>query len=378
MPKRVFSRNLFLLSSFTLASFAAASCHSDPIAPNPVVPVRVTGVTTNVPDENIRYSATIVPYAQVNLAFRSSGYVDRISVRKGADGRTRPLESGDRIVRNEVLATVRQKEYADRVTQAKAQLDQAKVGLDHSQLDYDRTSALYKTGSATKPQFDSAKATNDANVAGVENAKAALAQAEISLSDATLRSPLDGWVLERDIELGTLASPGTQAFVVANTQFVKAVFGVPDTMIPRIKLGDPQVITTPVVSRQFHGRVTSISPSADPRSRVFSVEVTLPNKDNVLKSGMIATLAVAPRTPLPAAIYIPLGAVARSSKTSGGFAVFVVTDSNGKSYAHERDVKIGDTVGNTIAVTEGLRTGEKIVSVGVGQFKDGDQVQVIP
>lgn len=364
-----------VLSAFC---FSAVGCNRDDIASKLLTPVRVVTASASVPDENIRYSANIVPNAQVSLAFKSGGYIDRIAMRKGADGRIRPLEAGDRVSKGEVLASVRQSDYTDRLAQAKAQLEQAKVSQEHAQLDFQRTSNLFSSASATKPQYDAAKANLDTSAAALDNAKAALAQAETAVNDASIRSPLDGWVLERDIEVGTLAAPSSQVFVVADTQFVKAVFGVPDTMMPKIKLGDQQLITTPAILQEFRGRVTSISPSADPRSRVFSVEVTIPNADHKLKSGMIATLAVGSGPSMRSSIFVPLSAVARSSKTPGGFAVFVVSDSGGKTVAHEREVKIGETIGNSIAVTEGLREGEKVVSVGVGEFKDGDAVQILP
>src|SRR5262249_47188701 len=145
----------------------------------------VVTASASVLDENIRYSANIVPQVQVNLAFKSGGYIDRITTRKGADGRVRPLEAGDPINKGEVLASVRQNDYTDRLAQAKAQLEQANVTQQHAQLDFQRASNLFSSGSATKPQFDTAKANLDASVAGLDNAKAALAQAETALSDAT-------------------------------------------------------------------------------------------------------------------------------------------------------------------------------------------------
>jgi multidrug efflux pump subunit AcrB len=79
------------------------------------------------------------------------------------------------------------------------------------------------------------------------------------------------------VEVGSLVSPSTSGFVVANLHLVKAVFGVPDIAIRSVKLGDPQTITLEAVPGDFHGRVTAISLLADPKSRVSSVEVTLPN-----------------------------------------------------------------------------------------------------
>src|SRR5437899_1632457 len=84
--------------------------------------------------------------------------------------------------------------------------------------------------------------------------------------------------LERAIEVGALANTGTVAFVVADVDTVKAAFGVPDVVLPRIHLGAPLTITTEAYpGEKFEGRISLIAPSADPHSRVFEVDVTIPN-----------------------------------------------------------------------------------------------------
>src|SRR5262249_10158454 len=153
-------------------------------------------------------------------------------------------------------------------------------------------------------------------------------------------SPLNGWVLSRQAEVGALVGSGSQAFVLADTHLVKAVFGVPDTRVNQVKLGAPQIIFTTSLPEEFRGHITSVSPSADPKSRVCSVEVTIPNPHNRLKPGMIATLNLSsPGRPSPVTV-VPLSAVVRSTQHPDGFAVFVVSRQSGKTLAHERNVEI--------------------------------------
>jgi RND family efflux transporter MFP subunit len=365
----------------SLAALAASlvlwGCsHETPVA-NSGTPVRVTAVSTSDAAAGIRYSANVVANSQVTLAFKSGGYVESITQRKGADGRVRPLEVGDAVSAGEVLAKVREGDYADRVAQAKAQVAQAKAAFEKSRLDFERASNLQAKDSLTKAQYDAAQGSNDANAAALENAEAALSQAQTALNDCTIRSAMSGWVLERNIEVGSLAGTGTSAFVIADTRVVKAAFGVPDTMIGRIRLGDPQSVSTISVPGAIRGRVTSISPSADPKSRVFSVEVTIPNADNRLKPGLIATLALGGEKRAQTAMVVPLSAVVRSSKTSGGFAVYVVGQTGGNTIARERDVQVGETIGNNIAVMQGLQAGEQVISVGATEIRDGEQVRVL-
>jgi RND family efflux transporter MFP subunit len=381
MPKslrriQVRSDGIVVLVLLSVAAFSS-TCSRE-TATTPRTPVRVASVGTFQESRGIRYSANITAFTQVNLAFKSGGYVDNIAQRRGADGRVRVLQVGDRVTQDEVLAHIRESDYLDKVNSAKAQLAQVQAAYDKSQLDFERASKLLSSDSLTKAQFDAAKASFDSNVAGLANAKANLQLASTALNDCSLRSPLNGWVVERDVEIGALAATGTQAFIVADTHLVKAAFGVPDTTVQSAKLGAPQTITTSSLPGEFHGKITSVSPSADPKSRVFSVEVTIPNGDNQLKPGMVATLPLgAGKLEQPTTV-VPLSAVVRSSKQADGYAVFVIEDQGGKSFAHERVVEIGDTLGNMISVRQGLKVGERIVVVGGTQIKDGDEIQVIP
>jgi len=361
-----------------LASALFAGCeHAAPPAHN-AIPVRVSAAGTLEESGGLRYSADIEAFTQVSLAFKSGGYVDHILERKGADGRKRVLEVGDRVSQGEILAHVRQSEYSDKANFAEAQMDQVQANYDKAKLDFERATNLYKTDSYTKVQYDAAKAAVDAGAASVESARANWQQAKTALADCSVQSPLTGWVLSRNIEVGALVGTGTQAFVLADTHLVKAVFGVPDTRVSYVKLGAPQTITTTSLPREFHGRITSVSPSADPKSRVFSVEVTIPNSDDRLKPGMIATLTLGAGKLEPVTTVVPLSAVVRSTQNADGFAVFVVTDQAGKSIARERTVEIGDTQGNLISVTKGLKPGESVVVTGGTLIKDGDEIKVIP
>jgi multidrug efflux system membrane fusion protein len=376
--KRIQARwdGIFVLALVAVAALSVSCSHKT--TATPPTPVRVTSVGTFEGSGGIRYSANINAFTQVNLAFKSSGYVDNIAQRRGADGRIRVLQVGDPVTQDEVLAHVREGDYLDKVNSAKAQLAQIQANYDKSQLDFERASKLLSSDSLTKAQYDAAKASFDSNAAELANAKANLQLATTALNDCSLRSPINGWVVERDVEIGAYAATGTQAFIVADTHLVKAVFGVPDTTIQSAKLGAPETITTSSLPDEFHGKITAVSPSADPKSRVFSVEVTIPNGDNRLKPGMVATLSVGARKLEQPTAVVPLSAVVRSSKQADGFAVFVIEDQGGKSFAHERVVELGDTLGNMISVTQGLRVGENVVVVGGTQIKDGDEIQVIP
>jgi RND family efflux transporter MFP subunit len=131
---------------------------------------------------------------------------------------------------------------------------------------------------------------------------------------------------------------------------------------------------------RFRGRVTAISPAADQQSRVFNVEVTLPNQDGRLKPGMIGRVEVAAgpiasASEADGAVAVPLVAVVQSGGDQG-YAVFVVSGAGEKAVARARRVALGDVRGNAVTVTSGLAAGEQVVVSGASLLIDGEAVRV--
>ena len=371
------SRSVTLVWALALASLTAG-CRQEKAQEKQLTPVRVATVQTYDATNAVRYSATISPYTQVALAFKSGGYVQSILQVKGADGRMRDVNQGDWVEAGTVLATVRQTDYQNTLNQARAQQAQAQANFDLARQNYDRATNLYSTQSLTKPDYDSARASLDSAAAALNNVKAQVTQAEIALGDAEVKAPVSGWIQSQSVAVGDLVGPSTVGFSIVDTHLVKAVFGVPDTALGRVRLGNTQTITMEAIPGEFQRRITAISPSADPKSRVFSVEVTIPNPGDKLKVGMIATVTVAGgRLPRPVLV-VPLAAVVRSVENPNGFPVYVVEERDGKSFAHMRVVQVSETHGEAIGVTQGLSSGERVIANGATLVRDGEQVQVIP
>ena len=369
---------LVLLVSL-LAAGVQVDCESPtkPAEAQPI-PVTVAEVREYSGNEGINYSASIVPYQQLPLAFKSAGYVTSILQRPGANGRMRNLQQGDWVQKGTVLATVRQSDYQRAVDQYKGQLQQAEAGTEKSRSDFARAQALYNANALTQNDYDAAKAQYDSSQGAVTTAQAALAQAQQALSDCELRAPLDGQILSRNIELGVLVAAGTTAFVIGDTETVKAVFGVPDTLLASVQLRQKQAIATEIYAQEFLGQITAISPQADQKSRTFQVEVTIPNPKGLLKSGMVATLDLG-RAKLPAPLLVvPLEAIVSPPDGSKTFSVFVVLREGEKDVVRRRTVLPGPTFGNMVSIAKGLSLSERVVSNGATLVNDGQVVRVIP
>ena len=205
-----------------------------------------------------------------------------------------------------------------------------------------------------------------------------VAEQTIALQYCELRVPFDGWIVKRNVDEGQLVGPATNGFTIADTRSVKVVFGVPDLSISRVKLGQRLVILTDALPGEFSGRVSTISPAADPKSRAYYVEVAIQNPRNELKSGMIATLFLGGSDFAQPVTVVPLEAVVRDPGQQEGFALMVATGTGDSGTVRLRPVELGDAYGNRIAITKGVAAGERVVTTGVSLLKDGDTVRFLP
>ena len=356
-----------------------AACHHDPAVELQPTAVKVALVEHAASVAGTHYSGQINPATRLDLAFKVGGYVDSVATVDGIDGKRRPLQEGDKVSQGMQLAAIRRTEYTQKLAEARAALAQAQVVFEQSERDFGRASKLVEHNALAAAELDAAQAKRDGSAATVSGARARLDQAGTALADTVLRSPLDGIVLKRSVEVGALAATGTVAFSVADVGSVKAAFGVPDVVLPRVHLGAPLSITTEAYpGEKFDGRISLIAPSADSGSRVFEVDVTISNADGRLKPGSVAAFSLEgsndtnPTEPL-----VPLSAIVRLPGHTAQFAVFVIDASAGHPVARAREVELGDYLGRVIPVKKGLAGGETLVVQGAGLLSDGETVEVI-
>ena len=355
-----------------------AGCRHEADIEHAPTPVRTTLVQMIDAGTSNTYSANIQPYQQVDLSFKSSGYLASIKQVKDADGHIRNIDQGDYVKKGTVLAVVQEDDFKQKLDQANASLARSQAEHERAVLSFGRISKLYAAGAATKPDYDDTNAQVESTAAAVANSQAQVAEAKIALGYCELTAPFDSWVLKRNVDVGTLVGPATNGFTLADTRSVKAVFGVPDTAMEHVKAGSPQRATTEALPGYFSGHITSISAAADPKSRVYSVEVRIDNPENKLKSGMIASITLGGGHPKEKVLVVPISAVIHSPDVTNGFAVYVTDTTAETTKVHTQDVTLGDTYGNNIAVLSGLSVNQRVVTSGTNEIKPGWPVKVIP
>jgi RND family efflux transporter MFP subunit len=360
--------------------------------------VRIELIVPTTQASTARYSGTVFAQTQVDLAFKIGGYVQSISPLGGepaaekapatkAEKRAiaahakaakagRPLQAGDPVTRGMVLAALRKEDFKQKYAELAGMSAETAAGYRKAKQDFDRAKQLHAENAISQAELDAARSRYDGYAGATTAAAARAGQANIALSDSQLRSPLDGIILDRRIEVGALVPAGAPAFIIADTTIVRVVFGVPDSVQHTLAQGQAITVAVDAVpDRVFSAAITKIAAQADPRTRAFDIEASIDNADGLLKVGMIASIQLGRLQEAPA-VQIPLSAVVRSPDNPQTFAVFVLGD--GDRVARVRPIELGNLIGNRVSVTRGLTAGDRIVIQGATLLRDNDPVNVVP
>lgn len=358
----------------------AVGCGNDSKPAQPRIAVTVFDVGGAQESSSDAYTASFQPYQQVAVAFQVSGAIESITQVQGADGRPRDLQGGDTVKEHELLATVKSGTYQAQENQAASALTGAEAAYVKTKRDFDRDSQLLDQHIIAQASYDAAKQQYQSAQSEAAQSQAALKQAQINLEHCKIYSPMDGVVLGRNIEVGSLAEPDTVAFQVADTSEMKAVFGVSDIQVGKLKEGEVQTLAAEAVPGvQLSGKITRIAPNADPTTRTFDVEVTVSNKDGRIRAGSVASLNIAGvAAAVQADARLPLDAIVRPPDDHDGFAVYVVQEQGDRTLARLRKVRLGEIAGNDIKVLSGVQVGDRVIMRGATMVTDGVEVRIIP
>jgi RND family efflux transporter MFP subunit len=235
--------------------------------------------------------------------------------------------------------------------------------VSQSEYDQRRTQA-----EAARQQYEVAKNGAAQQFQMLQAARARVALARKALSDTVVRAPFTGSVAQRLVSVGDYVTKGMKIAVVVRVNPLRVQLTIPEQFVSAVAVGSIVKFDVDAYpGRQFEGKVRFVSPALQADQRALTIEAAVPNPNGELKPGFFATA----RIELPAktpGILVPASAV----QTLGGTSrVFVV---NGDR-VEERIVTTGQTVGDLVEITKGLKAGERVATKNLGQLVDGAKVQ---
>jgi len=395
------ARGLAWGPAVVLLCLGLASCgdRQKPQAPaERVIAVRVRKVARLERAARVSASGAVEAAATSTVCFQTSGTVQRVMA-----------DEGTRVSVGTLLAVVDPADYQYGLEAAQGQLaaaqaasrraingtrvqdvERARAAFEQTADEYRRMKQLYDHAALTPNDFGkieakylAAKAEYDEAVEGARSedkeaaqgtANAAAAQAREAgkrLAETRVTSPLNGVVARKLVSPGDLAGPGRPAFVVMNLNPAKVLAGVPEVEIGKVCVGQSATVHLPALpDRDFQGRVEIVGVSADPSTRTFSVKIVVPNRDLLLRDGMVAEALIQTDEKIQA-ITVPGDAIVRDAQ--GARLVYVYFPEQKKVYA--RRVEVGTVYGTEVEISRGLDGSELIVTAGQHQVMEGARVQ---
>ena len=234
-----------------------------------------------------------------------------------------------------------------------------------SQSEYDQRRTQME---AARQQYEAAKNGAAQQFQSLQAARARVALAHKAFADTVVRAPFSGVVAQRLVSVGDYVTRGTKVAVVVRVNPLRVQLTVPEQFISAVSVGQPVgFVVDAYPDRQFEGRVKYVSPALQADQRALTIEAVVPNPNAELKPGLFATARIEQKEKTPG-VLVPTAAVQTAGGTSRAFVV------NGDR-VEERVVSTGQTVGDLIEVTKGLKAGERVATTNVAQLVDGVRIR---
>lgn len=289
-------------------------------------------------------TTTIEAKRQVDILAKVSGQVIKL-----------PAEEGFRVKKGDLLAKLDEAELQIEFMKTKGSMETDKAMLERAQNMLEKNLIAEENYETTRLQYESSKAVHEA--------------ARIQLEYTNIRSPFDGVITVRNVELGQHVNVNQSLFVVADFDPLRAKIYVPEKDIGRIYEGQEAKITIEAEPElEFTGVVQMVSPVVDPASGTSKVTIDIEDDKGKLKPGMFASVFITTETH-DNVLIIPKKALILESDLD---QVYIYQDGN----AHKVNLKIGITSGDNLEVLSGLQEGDQVVTAGQDGLREGLPIRI--
>jgi RND family efflux transporter MFP subunit len=356
--RRIGSAPSALRAAAIVATLALAACNkeSDANAATTAAAVVVTVGPENVAvaqEKNIESGPTISGSLSFEKEARLNAEVP------GAVLQTH-VEAGQRVTSGQLLARIDDGAIQQAYLSAKSSLASAQTAASNAERELQRARTLVAAGAIAERDVESATTANTGAQAQLAAARAQVASAEKTLQRTRISAPFSGVVSERKVSAGDIVTPGAPMFTIVEPGSMRLEASVPAEQLAAVHLGAPVSFTVSgYPGRDFKGRITRVSPVADPTTRQVQILATIPNAGNTLVGGLFAEGRIASES--RTGLVIPANAVNES-----GIAPVALRLKGGQVQQVTVQVGLRDQGTETVEITAGLAAGDTVL-VGAAQ-----------
>ena len=266
------------------------------------------------------------------------------------------VSEGQAVGRGQLIAVMDDTQARNVLSGAEAQMNQANDALERYKM-------LHDNGSLPEVQWVEIQSK-------VAQAKSQLDVARKNLADCRLTAPVSGIIGKKMVGAGETAMPSQAVVTILNISTVKVKVAVPEAEISSINATTPSSITVEAAQTSVSGGRIEKGVQADALTHTYDVRINVPNAGRKLLPGMVASVRfIADGSRGIAGKSLPVTAVQKSA--DGSLFVWTVA---ADSTAHRSKVSIGETMGNHIAITDGLDVGQRVVTEGYQKLSEGSKV----
>ena len=280
------------------------------------------------------------------------------------------VEAGQRVSAGTLLVRLDDAAVRDQVLSARSAVASATSGAEVASRNYQRSQTLLGAGAIAERDLESARQQNTASQAALANARAQLANAEKQLENTVVRAPFSGIVGERAVSAGDVVAPGGLLVSVVDPTSMRLEASVPAEQLSSIRVGAPvHFRVSGYGPRAFEGRITRVSPVADPATRQVPIIASIPNSGNALVGGLFAEGRVASDS--HEGIVVPLNAVDQR-----GVAPQVLRLRAGRTERVTVELGLQDAAAETVEVRSGITVGDTLLAGAAQGITPGTAVKV--
>jgi membrane fusion protein, multidrug efflux system len=296
-------------------------------------------------DHFVQTQGSVESENNIQVSARSGGVVTQVFVTEG-----------QQVSKGQILAQIDNSVVARNIESQKAQ-------LELTTSIYNRQKNLWEQKIGTEVQYLQAK-TNK------ESLEKQLESLQEQNDMFRIKSPINGTVDEVKLKVGENATPGAPAFRVVNGNDLKLTARVSEAYVTNIKKGNSVLVNIPELDKDIDAKITFVGNNIDPLSRTFNVEVKLPSLPN-LRPNMTGTIRVIFKSEKDV-IVVPVNTIQSLNEEK---VVYVAETKGKQTIARKRVVTIAGVYDNEAQV-EGLKAGDKLISVGYQGLNDGDPIKL--